>query len=157
MRTIWTSIGGTLVLCCLAAFLFTAEADMQNNTFWSEVAQGGMTEVMASTAALQRAQSADVKQFAQQMVTDHTAVNEELKTLAASKSVTLPATPSEKQQSNIAKLNARSAADFDREYMKMMVSDHEKTVKLFQRESERVPTLRRKLSPQKRSRLFRVT
>jgi len=137
MRTIWTSVCGTLVLCCLAAFLWTAEAEMQNTNFWTEAAQSSLAEVALSNAALQRAQSAEVRQFAQQMVTDHTAVNQELTQLVSTKGVTLPTGLTDKQQRDLNKLNGRSGADFDREYMKTMVSDHEKAVKLFQRESER--------------------
>lgn len=137
MKTIWTSIGGTFVLCCLAAFLFTAEAGMQNNNFWTEAAQGGMAEVAMGNLAAQKAQMAEVKQFGQQMVTDHTAANDELMKLAAGKNVTLPTAMSEKHQEAMAKLNGMSGMEFDREYMKMQVKDHEKMVKLFQRESER--------------------
>jgi predicted outer membrane protein len=137
MRTILTSVCGTIVLCCLAAFLWTAEAEMQNTNFWTEAAQSSLAEVALSNAALQRAQSAEVRQFAQQMVTDHTAVNQELTQLVSTKGVTIPTAPTDKQQRSLDKLNGRSGADFDREYMKTMVSDHEKAVKLFQRESER--------------------
>lgn len=137
MRTILTSVCGAIVLCCLAAFLWTAEAEMQNTSFWTEAAQSSMAEVALSNAALQKAQSAEVRQFAQQMVTDHTAVSQELTQLTTGKGVTIPTALTDKQQRDLEKLNGRSGADFDREYMKKMVNDHEKAVKLFQRESER--------------------
>lgn len=137
MKTISTMICGMAMLVGLAAFLFTPEASMQNDGFWADAAQGSMTEVMASNVALQKAQNEQVKQFAQQIVTDHTAVGDELKALATTKNVTLPTTVSTKQQEMIDKLNGLSGMDFDREYIKMMVKDHEKTVKLFERESER--------------------
>lgn len=137
MRTIWTSVCGTLVLCCLAAFLWTAEAEMQDTNFWTQAAQSSLAEVAKSNAALQKAQSAEVRQFAQQMVTDHTAVNQELTQLVAAKGVTLPTALTDGQQRDLQKLNGRNGAQFDREYMDQMVDDHEKAVKLFQRESER--------------------
>ena len=137
MRKISTVICGWAILGLAAAFIFTAEAEMQTDSFWTQAAQGGLAEVAFSNAALTRAQSPQVKEFAQQMVTDHTAVGRELTQLASTKKVTIPTALSEKQQRDLDKLNGRSGADFDREYMKIMVADHEKMVRLFQREAER--------------------
>src|SRR5215204_6234316 len=64
-------------------------AVVQDN-FWSKAAQGGMAEVELAKLALQKSTNADVKKFAQMMVTDHTKANDELKALAAKKNVTLP-------------------------------------------------------------------
>src|SRR5215213_3727500 len=91
MKTILTGICSAIVLCCMAAFMWTTEAHQQNNNkFWTEAAEGGMAEVMLGNLALQKAQSAQVKQYAQQMVTDHSSNNEELRSLATTKNVTLP-------------------------------------------------------------------
>ena len=137
MRAIWTSVCSTIVLCCTAAFLWTAEAEMQDTDFWTEAAVSSMAEVALSNVALQKAQSDAVKQFAQQMVTDHTQANQELATAAQAKGVTIPSALPEKRQRDVTDLNGELAGDFDREYMKMMVKDHEKAVKLFQRQAER--------------------
>jgi predicted outer membrane protein len=96
-----------------------------------------MAEVMLSNIALQKTQNEQVRAFAQQMVTDHTAANQELATLAASKNVTLPTEADNKHRSAADKLNGMSGTEFDRAYMKQMVKDHEASVKLFQRESDR--------------------
>lgn len=126
-----------LLFTGLALFGKHSLATNQDNNFWMEAAQGGMAEVMMGNLALQRAQNEEVKRFAQMMVDDHTRSNEELKTLAAGKNVTLPADVNNKQKATMSKLNGRSGADFDREYMKTQVSEHEKMVKLFQRQAER--------------------
>lgn len=104
--------------------------------FWMEAAQGGMTEVELSNLALQKSQSEEVKTFAQMMVDDHTKANEELKMLAQNKNVTLPTEMNAKQMAMKDKLNGLSGDAFDREYMKMMVKDHDKTVKLFQKQAD---------------------
>lgn len=137
MRAIWTSVCGTVVLCCAATFMWTAEAAQQDTDFFTQAAEGGLAEAALSNVAVEKAQSEAVKQFARMMVTEHTQANQELTQLAASKNVTLPAALPEKRQRDVARLNGASGADFDREYMKMMVSDHEKTVKLFERQAER--------------------
>lgn len=104
--------------------------------FWLEAAQGGMTEVELSQLALQKSQNEEVKTFAQMMVDDHTKANDELKTLAQSKGVTLPTEMNAKQMATKDKLNGLSGDAFDREYMKTMVKDHDKTVKLFQKQAD---------------------
>ena len=100
--------------------------------FFNEAARGGMAEVEMGRLAAQKGQSADVKRFGERMVTDHSKANEELKQLAAQKGVTLPAGPSDMQKQEMDRLSKLSGAAFDREYMKLMVEDHDKDVKDFQ-------------------------
>ena len=109
----------------------------KQDKFWTEAAQGGMTEVELSNLALQKSQNEEVKKFAQMMVDDHTKANDELKALAQSKNVTLPTAITSKQMATKDKLNGLSGDAFDREYMKMMVKDHDKTVKLFQKQADK--------------------
>ncbi|HEY8558997.1 MAG TPA: DUF4142 domain-containing protein [Pyrinomonadaceae bacterium] len=113
-----------------------AQASIQDS-FMAKAAQSSMAEVMLSNIALQKSQNEQVRNYAQQMVTDHTAANAELSSLAASKNVTLPTQPDAKHQSAANKLNGMSGTDFDKAYMKQMVKDHQDAVKLFSRESER--------------------
>src|ERR1035438_2981081 len=58
--------------------------------FIQAFAQGGMTEVKLGELAAQKGARDDVKEFGQMMVKDHTAINDDLKALAAQKGVTLP-------------------------------------------------------------------
>ena len=137
MKAVWTSICSTLILCCTAAFLWTAEAEMQDTDFWTEAAVSSMAEVALSNVALQRSQNDAVKQFAQRMLDDHTKANQELMTAAQAKGVTVPTALPDNRQRDVTDLNEEPGDKFDREYMQMMVKDHEKAVKLFQRQSER--------------------
>jgi len=66
------------------------------------------------------------------MVDDHQKANEQLKKLATSKGVNLPAEMTSSERRELDKLQKKSGADFDREYMKEMVSDHKKDVKDFE-------------------------
>ena len=136
MKQFWTAISTVLLMGGAVTFLFTAEATMQNDNL-AEIARGNMAEIEASNLALQRAQSEQVRQFAQQMVTDHTAAGNELQTLATSKNLTLPAAMTDKQRADMTKLGGQSGADFDRDYMKMMVKDHDRMAKMLSREAER--------------------
>jgi len=74
-----------------------------------QLAQANLAEIESGKAAAAKAQSPEVKQFAQKMVTDHQQMLNELETLAK------------------AKLTERaSGADFDKKYMEEMVKDHQK-------------------------------
>jgi putative membrane protein len=105
----------------------------QDSKFLMDAAMGGLMEVELGRVAAQQASSAAVKQFGQRMVDDHSAANTELMSLATSKGVTLPTALDEKHQEHVTKLSAMSGADFDRAYMKMMVSDHNKDVSEFEK------------------------
>ena len=105
-------------------------AVVQDN-FWSKAAQGGTAEVELARLALQKSQNAEVKKFAQMMMTDHTKANDELKALAAKKSVTLPSDLG-KHQSTLDDLNGKTGADFDKAYVAAMVEDHEADVDFFE-------------------------
>jgi putative membrane protein len=108
-----------------------------DSKFLREAAEGGMMEVQAARMAQEKATSENVKAFAKQLEQDHSKANEELKQLAAEKKVDLPADLGEKHQKHISKLEKLSGAEFDREYMKLMVDDHKKDVKSFKKQADR--------------------
>ena len=126
------------VLAAVAAFglIGCANESKNSSSFTTTAAQGGLTEVKLGNLALAKAQSADVKQFAEMMVADHTKANDDLKEVAAKKSVALPTEVSDEQKSMLDRLSKLSGADFDKEYVKAMVDDHEKDVKEFQTQSQ---------------------
>lgn len=104
--------------------------------FLENAAQGGMAEVQLGKLAEQKASSDQVKQFGKRMATDHQKANDELKKIASNKGFNLPAELSSSDRREYDKLQGKSGADFDREYMKEMVSDHKKDVKDFQSEAK---------------------
>lgn len=117
----------------------TTGADMRTgdvSDFAVKAADSGLAEVSAGKVAQQKAQNQSVKDFAAMMIQDHTKSNEELKSIASSKNITLPTAPGENHQEKIADLNSLTGADFDKEYMGMMVDDHQKAVDLFEDAAE---------------------
>ena len=100
--------------------------------FAVNAANGGMAEVALSKIAEEKATDPKVKEFAKQMITDHSKANDELKTLAASKNITLPSAPNEEKQKAASNLGSKSGADFDKAYIAQMKKDHDQTVKLFE-------------------------
>lgn len=109
----------------------------QDRNFLMEAAMGGMMEVELGRLATEKGASEAVKQFGQRMVDDHSKANQELMNLAQGKGITLPTTMDEKHHKDMTKLSSLSGAEFDREYAKMMLSDHRKDVSEFEKQSTR--------------------
>jgi len=103
--------------------------------FMLDAAKGGLAEVELGKLAAERAQSDEVKKFAQRMVDDHTKANEQLKQIAESKSIKLPTEVETKDKALMQRLEKLNGAAFDRTYMNAMVNDHVKDVSEFKREA----------------------
>jgi len=95
-----------------------------------------MAEVDLGKLAASKATNPDVKQFGQRMVDDHGKANDELKSWASQKNVTLPTDLDAKHKAEHGRLEKLSGDAFDRAYMTSMVADHNKDVAEFQRESK---------------------
>jgi len=105
--------------------------DQQGLAFIKTANIAGLTEVLASKFALNASKNPRVVSFAQMMITDHTKVGKELKTLAKQKLVDIPDTLTLADQKKIGKMAMLYGPPYDKAYMKMMVDDHIKAVELF--------------------------
>lgn len=118
--------------------------------FVNDAHEGGVTEVAMGRLGVTRAMNPDVKAFAQLMIDDHSKADQELMQIASGKGITLsnpppPSAPtsstdqpshlSGKQREMMDRLNKLSGADFDREYIKNQLKDHEKDVPLFEKQA----------------------
>ena len=103
--------------------------------FVMDAALGGMMEVELGRWAAQKGTSEGVKQFGRRMVDDHSKANTELMSLASRKGITLPTAIDQKHQAEMTKITRMTGADFDRAYIKMMLSDHKKDVAEFEKQS----------------------
>jgi putative membrane protein len=99
-------------------------------TFMKKAAIGGMMEVDAGKMAL-KSTNTKVKAFAEQMVADHTKANNELKAIAAKKKVLLPEAYPAEEKAHLDMMKSMTGTDFDKHYIEMMVTDHDKTIALF--------------------------
>ena len=107
----------------------------QDSKFIKEAAAGGMMEVELGRIATQKAASADVKSFGQRMVDDHSKANDQLKSIATQKGVTLPTTLPADMRQEMDKMSKLSGAAFDKMYMSHMLKDHKKDVAEFEKEA----------------------
>lgn len=104
--------------------------------FMNDAAPGGMAEVEMGRLAVKQAASKDVKAFAERMIADHSKAGAELKALAQQKKVMLPAEILPKHKEIVEKLSKLNGAEFDKEYVKAMVADHEKDVTAFEAQAK---------------------
>ena len=108
----------------------TAGAGVSNSdkNFVSDQLADGMAEVELAKVARDHAASADVKQFAQMMIDDHTKAGDQLKQIATSNSIPVDTKIDDKHQNLMDKLSKLNGGDFDKEYMSAMIDDHQDAV-----------------------------
>jgi putative membrane protein len=106
-----------------------------DKVFLADAGMAGLSEVQMANLALQNAQSAEVKAFAQRMVTDHGKSNAELAELATVKGTVLPTELAGKHQQGLEHLQELTGTEFDKAYMQHMAGDHGEAVSLFQKAS----------------------
>lgn len=104
--------------------------------FATQAAVIGKAEIELSQLAMQKSQDESVRQYAQQMVKDHTAAEAKLKKIATQKNLSLPQTLDADHQAVKQKLSGLQGAAFDREYAKEMAKGHDKAVALFESASQ---------------------
>jgi putative membrane protein len=104
--------------------------------FVTKAAAGGLAEVELGKLAADKGTSEQVKQFGQKMVDDHGKANDELKTIASKKNITLPSDLDAKDKALRDRLAKLSGASFDRAYMQAMLKDHRTDVSEFRTESK---------------------
>jgi len=92
----------------------------------TKIMETNVAEVELGKMAEGKAANARVKEFADLMVKDHTNALMKLKAMPGAPS---DVKPNAKQQQTMDRLSKLSGAQFDTEYMRTMVSDHQEAVK----------------------------
>lgn len=82
-----------------------------------DMAQANINEIAAAKIALSKAESSEVKTFAQKMIDDHGAALTKVQTVAQQKGVTLPTEPDAMHKTMAAELEKQSGTAFDKMYM----------------------------------------
>lgn len=103
--------------------------------FAVEAANGGMMEVKMGELAQMNGSSQEVKDFGKMMVDDHSKANDELKTLAMQKNIMLPTTLGNDMQEMYDEMSKKTGKEFDKDYVDMMVKDHNDDIDSFKKEA----------------------
>ncbi len=128
----------TLALCSLFALASYSNAapkdtlDAADVKFVKTESAAGSAELKIAELGVKKAERADVKAYAEMLVTDHTQAHKELNALATEKGVDVSAVIDPKHAEEFQKLEKASKADFDKEFLADMVSDHKKCVSNFE-------------------------
>ncbi|MCG1030709.1 DUF4142 domain-containing protein [Bacillus amyloliquefaciens] len=104
-----------------------------------DMAQANINEVAAAKIALSKAQSSDVKAFAQKMVDDHGNALTKVQGVAEKKGVTLPTEPDAQHKAMADKLEKASGEDFDKMYMENAgTKDHKMVLSKLQSDAKNI-------------------
>lgn len=101
-------------------------------------AEGNNAEIQMSQLALQKAQSEQVRQYAQQMIDQHTTANQQLEPLAAERGIDLSTEASSFDTAVLEQLSQVPDAEFDRAYMNAQVNAHLKSAAVFRTGAQQV-------------------
>ena len=123
------------LLAVMARVTANAATDSGEQIFVNQAALGGMAEVEMGKVASDHALSSEVRQFAAQMISDHTKANEELERIASEKLLRVPKDLDAEHKAKIDILRKKTGAEFDKSYMQAQVSDHDKMQQLLAAEA----------------------
>jgi putative membrane protein len=128
----------TRQLCCAAAILLISGAALADTPrqFIRKAIEGDNSEIMLGKLAADQATTPGVKDFGRMLQDDHSKAKGEAVAVARRlgvrpSSATAPEARQERQ-----KLSAMRGVDFDREFVRYMVEDHQKDVSDFKKEAD---------------------
>jgi putative membrane protein len=128
------AMAGGLVVALAAVPLAPIHAQgsiTQDSKLILDMAGSNIMEIRLGQVAQQKASNAAVKQFGQQMVTDHTNLENQLASQVAKNGTFQPSMGSARE-SEVSRLEKLSGADFDRQYMTSMIQHHQQDVAMVQ-------------------------
>jgi len=100
--------------------------------FLMDAAEMHLEQISLGKLAQQKGNSDHVKELGKMMEADHTKSHNELKSLAQSKSISIPGSMTDNSRENYKKLDKETGNDFGKSYSKMMVSNHEDAIDLYE-------------------------
>ena len=140
MKTKSTTLFSTSTIALCAALLLAPNSnaapkdtlDAADVNFVKTESAAGKAELKLAELGVQKAERPDVKAFAEQLVSDHTQSHKELSALATEKGVDVSAVIDPKHAEEFQKLEKATKADFDKQFLADMISDHKKCLSKFE-------------------------
>ncbi len=136
MKTLKIMMCSTVLAGSAALFVPAAKAEVTDadKTFLMMAAQSDQNEIALSKVAQTKSTNPQVQAYAKKMITDHMMLTAKMKPYAMKWGVTPPTGPDADHQAELDKLNGLSGADFDKEYISQMDTDHHKALDAFKQE-----------------------
>ncbi len=110
--------------------------DEEVSKFLVKSADARMMDAMEGKLASKKGTSNSIRKYGRWMVKDQAILIREIKKLAEERTIALPATISNKKEDGKDDLAELSGKDFDEKFIKMMIIDHERDIKLFEKATE---------------------
>ncbi|MER5455744.1 DUF4142 domain-containing protein [Micromonospora sp. NPDC002389] len=117
-----------------AAAQAAAQPSEQDTQYLQAVHQVNLYEIAAGELAQQKGQNQQVKDLAQQFVTDHTELDQSVKDVAGQLNVQLPNEPTPDQRTALDQLNNASGEEFDRLWVTQGLAGHLQAIQATQTE-----------------------
>lgn len=111
----------------------TAPAD---SVFLNDAHMTGVFEIAAANLAKTNSQDTKVKDFADMIITDHTAMNKDVESLAAQRKITLMDGVGPDLQPKLDKLKGLNGKAFDKEYASINSKGHKDAIEKFEKTSK---------------------
>jgi putative membrane protein len=108
-----------------------AAIDDEISKFLTEAADARMMDIELGKLAKVRGTTPEIRQYGDRMITDHTRLLQDLRTLAASKNIAVPAVLSNEKADGLEELKEEQGVEFDKKFMRMMTQDHKRDVRAF--------------------------
>jgi putative membrane protein len=110
--------------------------DNDISEFLTKAADARMMDIEQGKLASARGTTPEIKQYGERMIKDQTKLLHEIRVLAASKNIALPATLSEDKADGLEDLREKEADAFDKKFIRMMTIDHKRDVREFEDATE---------------------
>lgn len=112
---------------------FKTDSSENQAEFVVDAASGNYAEIRLAQLAEQKSTDKEIQDLAKMLQADHTAALDDLKTLATSKSITIPTEEPNKTKEQIKDLSDDKPADFDKAWVKELMDKHEKTINTYEK------------------------
>ncbi|MBT1698368.1 DUF4142 domain-containing protein [Fulvivirgaceae bacterium PWU4] len=114
------------------------DKSMENDAdFVANTVAANYGEIKFAGLATQRSANPEVKKAAAMMVEDHTKALNELKTLAQSKSITVPVEEDDEARRKTERFSDEAGKDFDKKWCNEMIDRHDESIRKFENRMEK--------------------
>ncbi|WP_454802701.1 DUF4142 domain-containing protein [Mucilaginibacter phyllosphaerae] len=103
--------------------------------FVNKASESGAAEIKLSELALKNSQNKEVTDFAKAIIADHTEEAKELTDIAEKGKFKTADSLSDEDNQHLTSLSTKTGVAFDKEYLQIIVHEHEQTIKFFKENS----------------------
>jgi len=104
--------------------------------FLQDAIEGNSAEIALAQVAERKAQSSEIRQYAQMIRKDHEQANQQLQPIAQAHGVSASQTLDSKHQKKLDRMQKLSGTEFDKEYATEMLKDHQKDIARYEHASQ---------------------